>query len=88
MASRHRGVHPDCPGVVNFDGHGWPSAYPGLTQSEVDSWKAKLKELFDAMAENMPPHHVALRPLADNGSVHDLYGGLTASSTQPDHQSG
>jgi pimeloyl-ACP methyl ester carboxylesterase len=70
--------HPECPGVVNFDGHGWPSSYPGLSQSEVDTWRAKLKEVFDAMAENMAPHHVALRPLADNGSVRDLYEGLTA----------
>ncbi|MBP2321052.1 pimeloyl-ACP methyl ester carboxylesterase [Kibdelosporangium banguiense] len=70
--------HPECPGVVNFDGHGWPSTYPGLTQSEVDIWRAKLKEIFDEMARHMAPHHAALRPLADNGSVHDLYDGLTA----------
>jgi pimeloyl-ACP methyl ester carboxylesterase len=70
--------HPECPGVVNLDGHGWPSAFPGLTQSEVDSWRAKLKEVFDAMAENMAPHHAALRPLADSGTVQELYSGLTA----------
>ncbi|CAM3947337.1 alpha/beta fold hydrolase [Kibdelosporangium persicum] len=70
--------HPECPGVVNFDGHGHPSTYPGLTDAEVGSWKAKLKELFDEMAKQMPPEHVALRPLIDNGSVHDLYDGLTA----------
>jgi pimeloyl-ACP methyl ester carboxylesterase len=78
LAIRWAKRHPDCPGVVNFDGHGWPSTYPGLNQSEVDSWKAKLKEVFDAMAENMAPHHVALRPLADNGTVHELYEGLRA----------
>jgi hypothetical protein len=64
--------------VVNLDGHGHPSIYPGLTDTEVDSWKAKLKELFDEMAKQMPPEHVALRPLVDKGSVHDLYDGLTA----------
>ncbi|MET0237416.1 MAG: alpha/beta hydrolase [Kibdelosporangium sp.] len=70
--------HPECPGAVNFDGHGWPSAYPGLTQSEMDGWRAKLTEVFDEMARNMPPHHAALRPLADSGNVHELYDGLTA----------
>nr|WP_042190516.1 alpha/beta fold hydrolase [Kibdelosporangium sp. MJ126-NF4]CEL19399.1 Beta-ketoadipate enol-lactone hydrolase [Kibdelosporangium sp. MJ126-NF4]CTQ94802.1 Beta-ketoadipate enol-lactone hydrolase (EC 3.1.1.24) [Kibdelosporangium sp. MJ126-NF4] len=70
--------HPECPGVVNLDGHGWPSTYPGLSEAEVAVWRAKLAEVFDAMAENMPPHHVALRELTDNGSVRDLYDDVTA----------
>ncbi|MCE7008919.1 alpha/beta fold hydrolase [Kibdelosporangium philippinense] len=70
--------HPECPGVVNLDGHGHPSTYPGLTDAEVGSWKAKLKELFDEMAKQLPPEHVALRSLVDNSSVRELYDGLTA----------
>ncbi|MFC0114674.1 alpha/beta fold hydrolase [Kibdelosporangium aridum] len=70
--------HPECPGVVNLDWHGHPSTYPGLTDAEVGSWKAKLKEVFDEMAKQMPPEHAALRALIDNDSVHDLYDGLTA----------
>lgn len=72
--------HPECPGVVNFDGHGHPSTYPGLTDGEVAAWRAKLKHLFDEMAKSMPPEHTALRPLIDNGSVDDLYDGLTVRS--------
>ncbi|ALG06148.1 alpha/beta fold hydrolase [Kibdelosporangium phytohabitans] len=69
--------HPECPGVVNLDGHGHPSTYPGLSADEVATWKAKLEEVFDEMAKQMPPEHVALRPLIDDGSVHDFYDGLT-----------
>ncbi|ONI78609.1 hypothetical protein ALI144C_27710 [Actinosynnema sp. ALI-1.44] len=69
--------HPECPGVVNLDGHGHPSTYPGLSDDAVATGKAKLKEVFDEMAEQMPPEHVALRPLIDDGTVHDFYDGLT-----------
>jgi pimeloyl-ACP methyl ester carboxylesterase len=77
LAIRWAKRHPECPGVVNMDGHGHPSTYPGLSGSEVDMWKNKLKTMFDEMAETMPAEQVALRPLIDHGSVVELYDGLT-----------
>ena len=78
LAVRWAKRHPECPGIVNLDGHGFPSTYPGLTQSEVEMWKAKLNTAFDAMAESMPPEHVALRTLIDAEYTLPLYEGLSS----------
>jgi pimeloyl-ACP methyl ester carboxylesterase len=78
LAIRWAKRHPECPGVVNLDGHGHPSTYPGLSQSEVDTWQAKLTAAFDAMAEQMPPEQLALRPLIDAERTTSLYDGLSS----------
>lgn len=45
--------HPDCPGVVNLDGNGWPSTYPGLSDSEAAAARNNLTAVFKAQAEAM-----------------------------------
>jgi pimeloyl-ACP methyl ester carboxylesterase len=78
LAVRWAKRHPECPGIVNLDGHGHPSTYPGLSESEVDRWKVKLNTAFDAMAEAMPPEHVALRALVDAEYTLPLYEDLSS----------
>ena len=75
LAVRWGKRHPECPAVVNLDGHGFPDTYPGL--SDVDSWKRKLDEVFDGMAATMDPDLLPIRELVSHGSVRDLYDGLT-----------
>jgi pimeloyl-ACP methyl ester carboxylesterase len=77
--------HPDCPAVVNLDGHGHPSRYPGLTQSEADGWRRKLDEIFDAQAETLAGQDTRpdrqtlkeLQALIAAERTADLYAGLT-----------
>lgn len=69
--------HPECPAVVNFDGNGHPTTYPGLTESEVDEWKRRLDEVFDQMAATMDPDLLPIRELVADGTVDELYEGLT-----------
>jgi pimeloyl-ACP methyl ester carboxylesterase len=68
--------HPECPAVVNIDGHGFPDTCPGLTQSEVDEWRGRLKALFDQMATTIDPDLRPIQDLVAKGSVHELYDGL------------
>lgn len=49
LAVRWGKRHPECPGVVNLDGNGWPSTYPGL--ADVESARAALNEVFKAQGE-------------------------------------
>jgi pimeloyl-ACP methyl ester carboxylesterase len=77
--------HPDCPAVVNLDGHGHPSRYPGLTQSEVDTWRQKLDEIFDAQVETLSEQDTRpdrqtlkeLQALLAAERTLDLYAGLS-----------
>ncbi|MFC5261501.1 alpha/beta hydrolase [Kribbella qitaiheensis] len=51
LAVRWGRRHPECPGVVNLDGNGWPTKYPGLV--EVEPAREKLNEVFKAQADAM-----------------------------------
>jgi pimeloyl-ACP methyl ester carboxylesterase len=75
LAVRWGKRHPQCPAIVNLDGHGYPSTYPGL--SDVDEWRRRLDEVFDQMAETMDPDLLPIRELVAHGTVHELYDGLT-----------
>ncbi|HEY0689551.1 MAG TPA: alpha/beta fold hydrolase [Kribbella sp.] len=56
--------HPDCPGVVNLDGNGWPSTYPGLADAEAAAARSNLNAVFkaqaDVMAAALPPEQVEM----------------------------
>jgi pimeloyl-ACP methyl ester carboxylesterase len=62
--------HPDCPGIVNFDGlrsaETAPQHYAGIGQEELTALLAELKAVFDAQAEAMtrplPETHAAMHP--------------------------
>ncbi|TCO58255.1 alpha/beta fold hydrolase [Actinocrispum wychmicini] len=77
LAVRWGKRHPECPAVVNLDGHGFPSGYPGLAEPELADWKRKLTEIFDQMATTMDPDLLPIRELVDNETVTELYDGLT-----------
>ncbi|TCN37242.1 pimeloyl-ACP methyl ester carboxylesterase [Kribbella orskensis] len=51
LAVRWGKRHPECPGLVNLDGNGWPSTYPGL--EDVEPAREKLNEVFKAQADAM-----------------------------------
>jgi pimeloyl-ACP methyl ester carboxylesterase len=76
LAVRWARRHPECPAVVNIDGHGFPDTYPGLTKSEVDEWRRRLGELFDQMATTIDPDLRPIQDLVAKGSVHELYDGV------------
>jgi pimeloyl-ACP methyl ester carboxylesterase len=77
VAVRWAKRHPECPAVVNLDGNGIPDTFPGLSQSEVDIWQGRLKEVFDQMTQAMDPDLRPIQDLVAKGSVRELYDDLT-----------
>jgi pimeloyl-ACP methyl ester carboxylesterase len=74
LAVRWGKRHPECPAIVNLDGNGYPSTYPGL--SDVDRWRRELDAVFDKMAETMDPDLLPIRELVSTTTVKELYDGL------------
>ncbi len=51
LAVRWARRHPGCPAVVNLDGNGWPTTFPGLSSEEVAARRAVLDDVFRVQEE-------------------------------------
>lgn len=51
LAVRWARRHPECPAVVNLDGNGWPTTFPGLSSEEAAARRATLDDVFRAQEE-------------------------------------
>jgi pimeloyl-ACP methyl ester carboxylesterase len=77
LAVRWAVRHPECPALVNIDGHGRPSTYPGLSQSELDEARARLAKVFDEQEKTLPGRSLGvLRKLIEGERTLKLYEDL------------
>lgn len=72
--------HPDCPALVDLDGHRSVEAderhYPGMDPVERTAALARLREFFDRMATDLPDRLNALRYVPDFRDAIGSFGGV------------